>query len=57
MIKCNRQADSTLDPLRAQLAELDQRSVDQEEQIVAVKARIATNDDRVARMLLGSGTH
>lgn len=52
-----RQTDSTVEPLRAQLTEFEQRTVDQQEQIAAVKARIAANDERIHRMLTGASAN
>ena len=52
-----RQTDTTVEPLRAQLTEFEQRIVDQQEQIAGVKARIAANDERIHRMLTGASAN
>ena len=40
-----------MEPLRAQLAELDQATGDQLDLMVAVKANIIRNDERIEKML------
>lgn len=43
--------DSELEPLRAQLAELDQSVVDQVDAIAMVKSNILRNDDKIKKMM------
>ncbi|NXK90020.1 MIPT3 protein, partial [Formicarius rufipectus] len=45
-------ADSALEPLRAELAELEQLMKEQQEKIRAVKANILRNDEKIQRMVL-----
>ncbi|XP_050195427.1 TRAF3-interacting protein 1 isoform X2 [Myiozetetes cayanensis] len=44
--------DSVLEPLKAELAELDQLMNDQQDKIRAVKANILRNDEKIQRMVL-----
>ncbi|KFW85432.1 TRAF3-interacting protein 1, partial [Manacus vitellinus] len=44
--------DSALEPLKAELAELDQLIKDQQDKIRAVKANILRNDEKIQRMVL-----
>ncbi|NXG14045.1 MIPT3 protein, partial [Grallaria varia] len=45
--------DGALEPLRAELAELEQLTRDQQDKIRALKANILKNDDKIQRMVLG----
>ncbi|XP_053838638.1 TRAF3-interacting protein 1 isoform X2 [Vidua macroura] len=44
--------DSTLEPLKAELAELEQLIKDQQDKICAVKANTLRNDEKIQRMIL-----
>lgn len=44
--------DSAVEPLKAELAELDQLIEDQQDKIRAVKANILKNEDKIRRMVL-----
>ncbi|XP_066271131.1 TRAF3-interacting protein 1-like, partial [Branchiostoma lanceolatum] len=43
--------NSEVEPLKAQLSELDQAMADQLDQIAAVKANIMRNDDKINKMM------
>ena len=51
LISLNSITDSELEPLRAQLAELDQSVVDQVDAIAMVKANILKNDEKIKKMM------
>ncbi|XP_021395289.2 TRAF3-interacting protein 1 isoform X1 [Lonchura striata] len=44
--------DSTLEPLKAELAELEQLIKDQQDKICAIKANTLRNDEKIQRMIL-----